>query len=127
MSTPAPTATPPPRRPPRRYLITLVLLGILLVGAVGAVVRGSWADRSPRDPKSSADGVICRLYRPPEGVWQVRCSMVLDHPPEDVWGVITDYDHFAEIFPTLESAEHERLDGGNARLRGMARSALGSW
>lgn len=122
-----PSAPKKSRRARRRYIIPLVLLSILFAAVIAAVVHGSWADRMPRDPKSPADGIICRLYQPPDGPWQVRCAMVLDYSPEKVWAVITDYDHFAEIFPTLESAEHERLEGGKVRLQGMARSALGNW
>jgi uncharacterized membrane protein len=67
------------------------------------------------------------LYRPPEGEAQVRCAVVLDRPLETVWAVVTDYDHYADIFPTLTEAEGKSgADGGE--LRGSARAwPLGSW
>lgn len=130
MSAPAPRPGPPPRpRKPfrKRYAVLLTLLGLLLILFVFGYIRGTWADTEPRDPKSSDEGVICRLYQPPQGDWQVRCSMVLDYPPEKVWGVITDYDNFADIFPTLESCDYERSKNGDAHLSGLARSAIGTW
>src|SRR5262249_16930127 len=57
----------------------------------------------------------------------VRCAMVLNASPERVWKVVTDYDHFEDIFPTLESALAERQPGGNVRLKGEAHSSLGTW
>jgi hypothetical protein len=111
----------------KRHVIPLVLLGLILAGVGGIVVRGTWADTEPRNPESSADGIICRLYRPPQGDWQVRCAMVLDHPPEKVWGTITDYKNFADIFSTLETAESERLAPGRTRLYGLAHSPIGTW
>ena len=126
MST-SPSASKPPRRARKRYIIPLFLLSVLLVVMVVAVIRGSWADRQPRDPASSDEGVVCQLYQPPEGTWQVRCAMVLDYPWERARAVVTDYEHFADVFPTLESAEPERLDGGKVRLKGVARSQLGNW
>jgi Polyketide cyclase / dehydrase and lipid transport len=120
----------PPRKPFRkRYAVLLTLLGLLAILLLVAVVRGTWADNSTRDPKSSSEGVICRLYQPPVGDWQVRCSMILDEPPDKVWSVVTDYDNFVDIFPTLESCSAARLysSTGPVLLSGEAHSAIGTW
>ncbi len=129
MSTTPATRPPPPRRVRKRWLIPSILLGLIAIAFIVVVVRGSWADHEPRDPKSSADGILCRLYQPAEGDWQVRCSMVLDYSPEKVWSVLTDYDHFEDIFPTLESCTLKSQDKEKhlARLTGEAHSMLGTW
>src|SRR6266487_3963951 len=109
MSTTPPAASPPPgRRVRKRLLVPAVAAGLLLLLLGTAVVRGTWADKVPKDPAGPEEGVVCRLYRPADGPWQVRCAVVLEDPPERVWKVVTDYEHFADIFPTLESAEVER-------------------
>src|SRR5262245_39708871 len=107
MSTTTPSPTPPHRRLRKRFLVPAILVGVLLLLLVVAIIRGSWADKVPKDPTGPEEGVICRLYQPPEGPWQVRCAMVLDASPERVWKVVTDYDHFEDIFPTLKSASAE--------------------
>jgi carbon monoxide dehydrogenase subunit G len=113
--------------------VPLILLLVLLVVFIFFYIRGTWADSETRDPQSSDDGIICRLYQPPDGDWQVRCSMVLDHPPEKVWDVLTDYDSFVDIFPTLESCSKNnvtimpRSTTRTVYLSGEARSAIGTW
>jgi len=124
---PAPQARPPERRWRKRFLLPGILLALVALLVVWAVVRGTWADDRPRDPTSSADGVICRLYRTPEGRTVVRCAAVLDFPAEQVWATVTDYDHFAEIFPTLESSQAAPEGENRYRLSGVAITALGSW
>src|SRR5207249_2410799 len=114
MSSPTPARTVPRKRPLRkRYVVLLVLLGLLLAVFLFGYIRGTWADKEPHGAGSPEDGVVCQLYQPPEGPWQVRCSMVLKHPPEKVWAVLTDYDNFADIFPTLASCEAEQAGGGD--------------
>src|SRR5206468_1737062 len=44
-----------------------------------------------------------------------------------VWKVVTDYEHFAEIFPTLKSCTPEKQEGGDVRLTGEAHSLLGAY
>jgi carbon monoxide dehydrogenase subunit G len=135
MSTPASRPGPPPRprKPSRkRRAILLTLFGLSLILLILVILRGTWADTEPRDPKSSDEGIICRLYQPPQGDWQVRCSMILDDPPEKVWGVVTDYANFESIFPTLESCSQGPFASGGAftktvQLSGLARSAIGTW
>jgi hypothetical protein len=119
----------PPKRPFRkRYAVLLTMLGVLAIVLAVAVVRGTWADKEPRDPSSSSEGVLCRLYQPPEGDWQIRCSMVLDHNASYVWDVVSDYKNFADIFPTLKSCNHQySRDYDGAILTGEAHSMLGTW
>src|SRR5262249_28667857 len=93
-----------------------------------AVIRGTWADSEPRDPRSSADGIICQLYKLPDGK-TVRTAVVLDASIDKVWEIITDYKRYQDIFPTLSSTAVtvERVDDERVRLSGMASSILGTW
>src|SRR5262245_17386922 len=96
---PAAPAAPARRRLKKRWLIPGVILGALLVLLVWAFIRGTWADTTPRDPASPADGIITQLIKTPEGHKPVRCAVLLDHPLDEVWKAVTDYEHYGEIFP----------------------------
>jgi uncharacterized protein YndB with AHSA1/START domain len=122
---PSPRPAAPPFR--KRVIIPSVILGTLALFLVGLVIRGTWADAAPRNPKTVEDGIICHLYQDPDGHKQVRCAMILEHPIDEVWAVVTDYDHFAEIFPTVESGTAEYLGKGHYRWTGVVTSAIGDW
>jgi hypothetical protein len=126
-TTPAPAAAP--RRLKKRWLICGSLLAIFAVLLVWAYVRGTWADTTPRDPASAADGVVCHLYRTPEGHTPTRCAVVLEYPVDQVWKVVTDYAHYHEIFPTLSSTPVKVVvdPDGRHHLTGVAGSVLGDW
>src|SRR5262249_42961400 len=105
MDTPhASPPTTPRKRLGKRTRVLLVLLAVVAPLLAGAYVPGTWADTTLRDPGSPADGVVCHLYRTPDGHTPVRCAVLLDYPIDKVWKVITDYDRYGEIFPTLRSA-----------------------
>jgi uncharacterized protein YndB with AHSA1/START domain len=122
-----PAGTPPARRVKKRLLIPAAVLGVLAVLVLWAYVRGTWADREPRNPLSSAEGVLTQLYLAPEGRKQVRCAVILDYPPRKVWEVITDYEHFAEIFPTVSRAEVTREPDGRYHWVGTVTSPVGGY
>jgi uncharacterized membrane protein len=126
---PASPPTPPRKRLGKRTRVLLVILAVFALLLVGAYIRGTWADTTPRDPASPADGVVCHLYRTPDGHTPVRCAVLLDHPIDKVWKVITDYDRYGEIFPTLRSAPVKVTRGGAERvhLSGLASSVFGDW
>src|SRR5262245_48415515 len=126
MDTPkGPLPSPPARRWRKRVVIPCAI-GLGLALFLGwAFVRGTWADNVPKDPATPADGVVCHLYQPPGGPKQVRCALVLDYPAEEVWKVVTDYERFGEIFPTLKSVEATRRPDGRCRLKGVATSWAG--
>ncbi len=128
MSTVPPAAPAPAERHLRKRVVIPSLIGVLLLIALAvAVVRGTWADRETRNPSSSAEGPLTQLYQTPDGHKQARCALVIDRPIERVWAVVTDYDHFAAIFPMVASASAERAPDGRYRLTGVATSPLGSW
>jgi hypothetical protein len=108
METPA--AAPATHRPPKRIVIPAILLVAVTIFVVRAVVRGTWADTEPRNPESSADGVVRQLLLAPNGANKiVRLAIVVDRPIESVWTVLTDYDHLHEVMPHLApmKASHE--------------------
>jgi hypothetical protein len=126
--------TPPPRRVKKRFLIPGIVLGLIALLVVGAYVRGTWADTTPRDPVSVEDGIICQLYQTPEGHKPVRCAVLLDHPIDKVWKVLSNYSEWHEVFPTLASQpltvqrgvpEGDGHFGGH--VSGVASSLLGDW
>jgi hypothetical protein len=125
-----PGQTVPPRR--RRWLrkrtIVLGVAALLAAVLVWLVVRGTWADTAPRNPQSSAEGAVAQLYQEPDGRKLVRAALVIDRPADEVWKVVTDYDHFAETFPYERSLQGEREPGDRYHLSGVLHSQLyGDW
>src|SRR5262249_42777143 len=115
------------RRLKKRILIPGLIVGLLALLLLWAVVRGTWADTTPRDPKTSEEGIVCHLYQNPDGRKVVRCAKVLDYPAEQVWAVVTDYEHFDEIFPTVESGKIQGKDKGRFQWNGEVTSLVGTW
>src|SRR5947209_2458559 len=107
MSTPgtpdtAPAPPPPPRRRIRkRILIPAILLGLALIVFLWAYIRGTWADTEVRNPRTADEGPITQLYRAPapDGGIHVRCAIIVEARPRDVWAGVTDYVHHPEFLP----------------------------
>lgn len=117
------SAAPHHKRRLRFPVIFLCLLALLIVGAA---IRGTWADAAPKNPSSSADGIVTQLYST-DGRKQVRCAMVVDRPAEEIWKAVTNYDHFTEIFPLLSSSKAEHEPEGRCHLIGTVTSILGNY
>lgn len=130
-----PVPAPPVRRIKKRWLIPGLLLVLLIALLIWAGIRGTWADLERKNPSTVADGPVCQLFleKPPDQK-VVRCAMLLGFSAEEVWRVVTDYDHFDEIFPYLHSTR-ATCEGGNDKhrtatyhLTGMVHSKLfGDW
>jgi hypothetical protein len=99
-----------------------LLLGLVVLTVV---VRGTWADTSPRDPGSIAEGPVCQVFQDAEGK-QVRCAIRLPFSLDEVWAVITDYDHFGDVCPYLHRTQIEPEPDGKCRLQTAVDSPLGS-
>lgn len=124
----APPATPaPPRRRRKRWLIVpAALLALVLAAGAAAYVRGTRADAQPRDPAAVADGPVSQVFQSPDGGKQVRAAVLLPYPREQVWKVVTDYEHYGEFLPYLADLEVTPGDGG-CHMKGQAKSALPGW
>jgi hypothetical protein len=131
--TPDPPLPPPQGRPRRRrfkkrWLIPLGLLALILLALLVAYIRGTWADTVAQNPSSSAQGVIIQLYRNPEGQKQIRCALILDQSPDQVWAVVTDYANHDKIHRYVSKIEVTPKDNGSFHLLGVAHSSLwGDW
>jgi hypothetical protein len=118
----------------RPQKIALAVLATLLVTTFAILmVRGTWADSEVENPSTSSEGTITRLYRGPDGNTAVRCAAVLTFPAERVWGVVTGYERFGEVFGDMSSVarldvtDAKREDGGAVHLIGRVSSPLGTW
>jgi hypothetical protein len=129
MNTSEPAASPTAvQRPRKRLLLPLIFLALLAAAVTATVIRGTWADTTVKDPKTPAEGAICRLYQSPDGRKQVRCARVLDHTAAAVWAVVTDYNHFGEIFPYEKDVKGEPATDGRFHVTGLAHAwPYGSW
>ena len=57
---------------------------------------------------------ITQLYKKPNGNVEVRCAVVVDAPPKDVWAVVTDYPSHAKFLPYVK--EVARSTGPRASI-----------
>jgi uncharacterized protein YndB with AHSA1/START domain len=126
-STPA-TQPGRPRRLKKRVLIPVVLLGLLLLLFAWLFVRGTWADSTARNPHSAAEGPVVQLLTGEPGRKEVRCALIVDRPPAEVWAVLTDYPHFADFFRYVSRIEVKSRTDQEVHLEGLAHSRLwGDW
>src|SRR4051794_688583 len=98
----------PKKRVRKRILIPGIFIGGVAILLLWGTVRGNWADTQPRNPGSGDDGVVSQLLRTGEGHKQIRCAMIVSAPADRVWAAVTDYDHFAEIFPNITASKGVR-------------------
>ena len=116
-----------PRPIKKRYAIPLGLLTIVFLLMIWLSIRGTWADTTPRNPVTSSEGALTQLYLAPSGK-QIRSALVIDHPIDEVWNVVTDYDHFSEIFPHVCHTDIRRESDGRFHLSGSAvANCFGTW
>ena len=107
--------------PAALFLTTGALLLVL-------ILRGTLATSATPKPSTSADGPLAHLWLTPEGRKVVRCALVIDRPLDRVWSVVTGYDRFPEIFPTILKATSSVEPDGRHRLRAdVSASLLGTW
>ncbi|MGE0713219.1 MAG: SRPBCC family protein [Planctomycetota bacterium] len=105
------------------------LVATLLAG-VALWVRGSHAASQALAPQSAAEGTSHQLLQDGPRTL-IQAALVVDRPLSEVWAVVTDYEHFGEIFqPPLWTLDVEPVAVADAaqpkdcRLRGEARSRL---
>src|SRR5258706_9322583 len=91
---------PPPSRIKKRIVVPTVLIGVVMALLLWGIIRGNWADPQPRNPSAAAD-VVTQLLRTTGGRKTIRDAVIVSAPPERVWKVVTDYDHFSDVFPNI--------------------------
>lgn len=124
----APRSTRPRRSALLASVGSLVLLALVFVGLY---VRGTRVSTTPLDPREPTARPLRQLGAGRDGP-RVEAALVLEHPLEATWAVVTDYARFGEIFEpplwTLRVDEVAALEGGaRHRLRGEATSRLWSF
>lgn len=104
---------------------------LVLVLIVILVIRGSWSETTIHNPTTSAEGILRQLYQAPDGHKEVRCAAILDSAPEKVWEVITDYQHFQDIFESrlwsMKVTSTEQDQDSKFHLVGEVNSKFGKW
>ena len=118
---------PPPRRMKMGIVISLVFIAGVSAFLIWGIVRGNWSDTQPRNPSSTADGVMAQLLRTAAGRKQIHASVIVSAPPERVWKVVTDYDHFSDVFPNIGTWKGVRDPDGRWHVTGEVRSFIGRW
>ena len=123
----SPTQPQPPGRIRLRIVIPLIFIAVVSALLLWGIVRGNWIDAQPRNPASAADGVMTQLLRTADGRKQIHASVIVSAPPERVWKVVTDYDHFSEVFPNIGASKGVRDPHGRWHVTGEVRSIVGRW
>ncbi len=124
----SPPAGPEPKRVKKRLYIPMILLVLVVAFAIGFFVRGTWPDTTIQNPTGPADGAITQLFRKENGNVIVRCGVVVDAPPKDVWAVVSDYSKHHEFLPYVSKVEATKQPDGKLRINGSAHSRIwGDW
>ena len=94
---------------------------------IWAVVRGNLTEAAPHTPQSVDDGIVSQLLLTSDGRKEIHCAMIVPAPAERVWATVTDYDHFAEIFPHISASKGAHEADGRWHLTGEVKSLIGRW
>lgn len=101
-------------------LIPVGLLTALTAAALAVFVRGSWSDTERRVPAEPGAEPVCYVYQNAAAEKEVRCAIRLAAPMDEVWAVITDYEHFGDICSCVHAARIAHEPDGNCRLEARA-------
>ena len=104
-------------------MLSSVLIVISVLFLVHAIVRGTLV-QTPVDPSAAGDGVVCGLNRLDDGSKRARCALFIDAPIDAVWGVITDYPHYPQIFPYLRTVAFANEPDGRVHMSGVASTKM---
>ncbi len=127
MDTTKPAAARSARHVTKRQAVVVVLSALLVFLVLGAYFRGTWAETRPDVPRSSSEGIFTQLYQTADGRKQVRVATVVDYPLEKVWAVLTDYEHYPEIFPQVKTCQSTRDPKGRHQVQGVIATLVGEW
>jgi hypothetical protein len=120
-------AQPPAKRIKKRIGIPAAFIGVVMVLLTWGIIRGSWADPEARNPTSTTDGVVTQLFQTAEGRKQIRAAVIVNASADRVWKVVTDYDHFSDVFPNISTSKGVRDPDGRWHVTGEVRTIVGSW
>lgn len=105
MTTPATSTRPaPPAGPSRQRVALRFLLGVLLVGLLLSgwfYLRGTWATTDPTDPTTPDQGVDSRLVQAPDGDKEIRTAVVIPVAVATAWKILSNYDEWERLFKTV--------------------------
>ena len=89
-------------------------------------MRGTWPDTSIQNPETVGRPVV-QLYQPPDGKTHIRAAVLLPYSRQQVWSIVTDYEHYDRFLPYLDEIEVSRQKDG-CHMKGEAKSAVsGYW
>jgi hypothetical protein len=109
-------------------MIPLVILGVILLGTLLLILRGTWAETVVKTPTHLAQSPVTQLYRDAENATQVRCAILVAAAPQDAWAVITDYPNHPKFLPSVSALTSEPLEDGRFKVAGIAHSRIwGDW
>jgi polyketide cyclase/dehydrase/lipid transport protein len=87
---------------------------------------GTWASSEAKNPGTSSEGAVTRLYRTPDGRTVVRSAIVIDRPVDPVWKGMTDPTLYAAMFPEA-GLRAEVEEGGRIHVTHPKVTAAGRW
>ena len=107
-----------------RVLIGVAALLVLLIAIFW--IRGSWASSTEKNPSSSAEGAVVRLFVTAEGRKVVRCAVVIDRSVDPVWKGMNDPSLYAGMFPAA-GLRAEALPDGTIHVSHPKSTVAGTW
>ncbi len=118
---------PPAKRMKKRIGIPAAFIGAVVILLTWGIIRGSCTDPEARNPSSAADGIVTQLLQTPAGQKQIRAAVIVSASPDRVWKVVTDYDHFSDVFPNISSSKGVHDPDGRWHVTAEVHSMVGSW
>ena len=101
-----------------RRAVLVWLVAVFAVAVAIVVTRGSRARSDDHDAQSVSDGIVSYLRLTEDGHKEVRCSAVVQASSDRAWSVVTDYEHFPDIFESaLWRMRIERVERGGDEVR----------
>lgn len=120
--------------PPKKSIATKLVIAATIISTLlffAFVIRGSWASSTPKIPTSVEQGIVTQLFLTPTGQKEIHSYAVLNYPAKDVWQVVTDYEHFAEIFGgkfwSIKISKVEKKENNIFHMAGEVTSTIGTW
>ena len=111
----------------KRVIALFLSFFILGIFTLIAYIRGTWAETTERNPTSPQDKMVIQLYQNSQGQKIVRGSVLLDAPVSKVWGTITNYEKFTQIFKNMTSLSAKKIEENVYQLDGTAHTFLGDY